>query len=452
MNIKKFLISRDFAFVLLLLVVAACLRFPYIARPSVTEFDELIYRNYIVMTLAGQPSFDIHPPVTKLLLLEVAKRYEFPLVHSTEKMMQPFGDFPYMPMRRFVALFGVLLPLLIYAIGRRIGYGSVIAFIPAIIVATDPALILYSRVMLPDMILLLMIFAGLFFALLAAKSNGLSRQLFAMGAIILLGCAVSTKWTALATLATVIALFARKKMWGTVGAVFVVIPLIYVGSFLVFLQYFPSGGNIAPMFEGNKDPYNVEWITGVEYPASGNAIRSLSFLADFHQVILRANTDHAVNSQVYRPESPRDWPLGKSDILFWHSAEGAALIRLTGNVVLWSTAFLLFVYECYSLMKRLRRKEITGADEYELLLVAGYIVNYLPFFFISRPMYLYHYFTALLFLLLLAPMTLPRLRDDLVRISGRPRLPYILLTLLLSAAVICFVLLLPTTYGFNLFG
>lgn len=452
MNIRTFLISRDFALLVLLLFIAALFRFPSIAAPSITEFDELIYRNYIVMTLAGQPSFDIHPPVTKLLMLGVAKQYEFTLIHSSEKRMQPFGDFPYVPLRRFVALFGVLLPLFIYAIGRKIGYESVIAFIPAAVVALDPALILYSRVMLPDMILLVAVFAGIFFALSAAKASGVTRQSFAAAAIVLFGCAVSTKWTALAALAVVVALFVRKKMWGAIAAAFVVIPLIYVGSFLVFLQYFPNGGTVAPMFKGNTDPYNVPWITEVEVPASGNMIRSLSFLADFHKIILRANTDHEVNSQVYRPESARDWPLGKSDILFWHEEEGAALIRLTGNVVLWSSAFILFVYECYSLSRRLRRKELTEAEDYELLLVAGYLMNYLPFFFISRPMYLYHYFTALIFLFLLAPMVLPRLRDDLVRISGRPRLPLILLALLLSAAVTCFVLLLPTTYGFNLFG
>ena len=128
------------------------------------------------------------------------------------------------------------------------------------------------------------------------------------------------------------------------------------------------------------------------------------------------------------------------------------MIRLTGNVPLWCIGFLLFIYECLDIVLRLMKKRKRVFDEYEFILVLGYLINYLPFLLISRPMYLYHYFVALLFLFLLAPKILPRLRDDLVYITGRPMVSVVLTVVALATAIVCFVLLLPTTYGFTFFG
>ena len=442
--------ARDLFFLMLILVVAALLRLTGIAHPDMTMFDEVIYKNYITMTLAGQPSFDIHPPLAKLLMLEVAKGYDFPLTHNMTKEMVPFGSFPYVPLRSLVALFGMLLPVFVYGIGRKIGYSSKWALVPALFVACDSALILYSRVMLPDMILLTMNFAGIFFAISAAKARGVMRYLYTALAICSLAAAFSIKWTALGILATALAIFIRKKMWWTVIGVFVMTPLVYIGSFLVFFQYFPSGGSIAPMFEGTQDPYNIGWITSVEFPHGKNLADDIAFLPTLHRTIIRANTDSEVNKQVFRPEGPRDWPLGKSSITFWHQNNGGAKISLTGNIVLWSISFLLLCYECCRLAIRALRKKTRTTDGYELLLVFGFLVNYVPFFFIARPMYIYHYFPALILLFLLIPKLSSHLQNDLIQLVNVPILPKLLAAIAIMFAILCFLVLLPSTYGFSL--
>lgn len=455
MNIRSkqsFFRSRDFACISLLFVVALLLRFPFVAHPNMTMFDELIYKSYITRTILGEPTFDIHPPLAKLLFVNVAEHYGVPLTQNNEKAMQPFGEFPYVPLRELVALFGALLPLCVYGIGRKIGYSELASLIPALLVTFDNAFITYSRVMLPDMILLCVDAAALLFAFSAANQKGRTRMAYAALSIALLATAISIKWTALGVLLVVMVLFVRRKMWGALIAAILVPPLVYIASFLLFFQFFPLGGHMLPIFEGDKDPYNVSWITNIEVPRAGDIQSELAYLPLLHQAILRANTDAEVNRQVFRPGTPTEWPLGKSKIIFWHETDGNSMIRLTGNVPLWCIGFLLFIYECLDIVLRLMKKRKRVFDEYEFLLVLGYLINYLPFLLISRPMYLYHYFVALLFLFLLAPKILPRLRDDLVYITGRPMVSVVLTVVALATAIVCFVLLLPTTYGFTFFG
>ena len=207
-----------------------------------------------------------------------------------------------------------------------------------------------------------------------------------------------------------------------------------------------------PMFAGSDDPFNVPFITEPAFPHGGNIQEELAFLPVLHGIILRTNTDKVIMSQVFHSKSAYLWPFGRSGILFWHSEKTNALISLTGNVVVWSIAFLLFLYECIFILRMFLRKTLAECDDYEIFLVAGYLINFLPFLFIDRPMYLYHYFTALLFLFLLVPKILPRLSRDLISFTGRKKFPLILLAVIVTFSALCFITLLPTTYGFTFFG
>lgn len=452
MKLPAFFRSYDLIYCFLLFTIAILLRYPFVSHPNMSMFDELLYKNYVSMTLAGEPSFDIHPPLAKLLMIKVSEHYDFPLSHNKVKAMEPFGEFPYVPLRELSALFGAILPLFVYGIGRKIGYERKIALIPAFLVTTDNALITYSRVMLPDMILLTLIAAGIFFTVAAISTLGHKRTLYSALSIIVLSAAFSVKWTALGVIVVAVALFVRKKMWKSILGIFIIAPIVYITSFLLFFQFFPAGGQMLPMFAGSDDPFNVAWITEPAFPHGGNLDEALAFLPTLHGIILRTNSDPEIMNQVFRSKPAYLWPLGRSGILFWHSRVSDALIRFSGNVVVWGIAFLLFLYECFSITWAFFRKTFKQFDDFELFLVAGYLVNFLPFLIIDRPMYLYHYFTALLFLFLLIPKVLPRLSADLVRLTGNAKLPRILLTLAIVFSVSCFFLLLPTTYGFTFFG
>ena len=77
-----------------------------------------------------------------------------------------------------------------------------------------------------------------------------------------------------------------------------------------------------------------------------------------------------------------------------------------GNPLLWIAAFALFIFMCIE-MGRGRKHTSDHRSIMIMTLIVGYLANYLPFFLIHRPMYLYHYFSALIFLFLLAGYALP---------------------------------------------
>src|SRR3989338_9930560 len=84
-------------------------------------------------------------------------------------------------------------------------------------------------------------------------------------------------------------------------------------------------------------------------------------------------------------------------------------------------------------------------------LVLSYLGNYLPFFFISRKMFLYHYFPALLFSYLLVPVTFCILWERFGnRIPSllRENAERIFFSVLLAITALVFLSVSPMTYGF----
>jgi dolichyl-phosphate-mannose-protein mannosyltransferase len=91
------------------------------------------------------------------------------------------------------------------------------------------------------------------------------------------------------------------------------------------------------------------------------------------------------------------------------------------------------------------RKFPVGKDE--SILLAGYLFNYLPFFLIDRPMYLYHYFTALLFLVLLLPKVTPRIIDCLSLVTNDRLFARVFVVFATILLFVNAILLFPATYG-----
>ena len=63
-------------------------------------------------------------------------------------------------------------------------------------------------------------------------------------------------------------------------------------------------------------------------------------------------------------------------------------------------------------------------------------------------MYLYHYFTALLFLFLLVPYALPRIRHCIELVTHDKWFSYVFIAAALMLVVINFMINMPVTYGF----
>ena len=465
--------AHDYQWVCIIFICAVLLRFPFIAYPAFTEFDEVIYSNYALHTLHGQPFFDIHPPLARMIFAEILRASQpFTTWMLPTLTNQPFGDFPYVAIRYFIACWGTLLPLIIFAIARILKYTPRAAALPALFIVFDNALVLYSRTALPDTLLLVFNFLALGAALLAIRSK---QKWLTFGLVVLtgifLGLALSIKWTALGVLATiwVLFLFLRKYMAIIISGV--IATIIYVIIFLSFFLYFPQGGQTDLFIYSLDRP----WIRAMEFPKPGSLTEQLHFFADYNRSMVRANKDPEIAKVTMRAPGPLYWPLAKAVIVFWLGDDGSST-KLAGNALLWVLSFFAFLFEMGWIFSRLivgimkeggiplafqikkgqknvlafmqKMKTLWPIDLYETILIIGYGANYLPFFFIGRPMFLYHYFTALIFLFLLVPRVGPRIITCLAILSKDKLFAYTFIYFALFLIFVNFFLALPTTYGF----
>ncbi|ALC44725.1 rt [Drosophila busckii] len=159
---------------------------------------------------------------------------------------------------------------------------------------------------------------------------------------------------------------------------------------------------------------------------------------------------------------PHEWPLLDKGIAYWLDANSSAQIYLLGNILIWYTASAgLLVYAALLIFYAIRRRRLCfdiPDSEWQRFLSAGdaffvgYLVHYLPYFFVDRTLFLHNYLPAFIFKLLLLCYVLEHL-DFLLRrhCSGRALLLLLVyrLSLMIWLLAVCafFVKFLPLSYG-----
>ncbi len=436
--------KADHQWIVILMLLAMLLRLPFISHPERTVFDEVIYTNYTLHTLQGVPFFDIHPPLARMLFTQIAKHSgEITTTVLPTDVNQPFADFPFVSVRYFIAFMSILIPILLYATGRIMHFSPRMAAIPALFLIFDNAFIIYGRVILPDTLLILFNFLA-FAAALAAVRVRKKRFAFALILIasIAIGFAVAIKWTALGVFATICFLFFLHKRWSAIFITGIATLLIYLSVFVVNFSFFPNGGPIKFLIP----PYTTSWLSDMAYPKGTDEKAVLQFLPEFHQAILRSNNDPMISKFILQGPGPLSWSVARTSITFWVGNDGKRII-LQGSAFLWFFSFFLLLFEIGWILTRLKMKRVWPIDRDETVLLAGYFLNYLPFFLIHRPMYLYHYLTALVFLFLLIPKIGPRVIACIGNVSGDMLFARVLGYTVIFFAFVNFLLLFRTTYG-----
>ncbi|XP_023303033.2 protein O-mannosyltransferase 1 [Lucilia cuprina] len=104
---------------------------------------------------------------------------------------------------------------------------------------------------------------------------------------------------------------------------------------------------------------------------------------------------------------PLEWPLLSKGIAYWLDTTSNGQIHLLGNILIWYTSTLgVLVYMILGVFYLLRRRRLCyDIDESEWqkflsvghIFFAGYLIHYLPYFFMERTLFLHHYFPAFLF-------------------------------------------------------
>ncbi len=439
--------AHDALCVAFLILVALMLRVPFITYPNVTEYDEVTYANYAMHMVDGKPFVDIHPPLARILFAEVARKSE-PIATRALDMTfnRPYGDFPIANERLLIALFGILLPLIFYAITRTLGSLPRVALLVGLFVATDNGMIIFSRVMLPDMLLLCFSFLALLCILMFVRTKKNSLGLL-IGAGVTIGLALSVKWTALGMLMVLLFTLLIHKRIGAALVVGTLACFVYIVVFAsMLLVYFPFGGH-ASNFANEADRTKI-WTADIDLPRVTKMGDAISYLPTLHKVMFTANTNPDFINSTLKSQGAYSWPIARNAMIFWKDSTSAKSIVMTGNSTLWVMSFFALIFDLLWIMFMLRRTKKIPVDTDELVLLFGYFANYIPFFFIHRPMYLYHYFIAMLLLLLLLPKIAPRIVHCLAITTNDKLFAQVFIVFATILVFVNFIMTLQTTYGF----
>lgn len=435
--------ANDRQWIIIILLLSALVRIPLLNHPDRTLFDEVIYTNFATHIVNQTPFFDIHPPLARMIFAGVAQNSHFELWGLPMETNKQFGDFPYVTLRLFIAFFGTLLPLLLYLIGRLIYYAPKEAGILALFAVFDNALVLYSRSILPDTLLLFFGFLGFSMALAATRTTrGKSALVFLSG--ITLGLAFAIKWTALAMIALVAIVYFFKRMHKAIVMTVLLVMSTYFFVFTLYFTNFPHGGHVDPLLY----PYNKPWIANMTFPDGTHLEDIVSYLPQMHEAMMRANSDPDIAKVTLQSAGPLSWPAARSSLTFWLSDDGKETVILRGNEFLWFLTFFMILFEIGWIAVQIPKKKKWPINNTETILFLGYIFNYTPFFLIHRPMYLYHYFTAFIFLLLLVPRVMPRIITCIADVTHDKALARTIMYFSIFLVLVNFLLLMPTTYGF----
>lgn len=414
--------------------------------PRAIVFDEVYFRQFAADYLNGNFFFDIHPPFVKLVFAGIAT-----LFHLSASQVQS-GDPGGMILRVLPALAGAALVPLLYVIIRQLGLGRRMAAFGALLVVADNALLVESRFVLMDSLLLLFGMGAFSAYLFLRRLTGRWRWLWVVVVAILLGMLVSTKWTGLAIAGLIFATWmidsvVHKTRWQTIVGegllALVIMATIYISTFAVnFTLLTHSGAGDAFMSEKFQST-----LVGSKYYDPNVKMSLWDKIVELNSEMYTAQStlEHATHPYATKWYT---WPFEIRGVYYW---EGAPLkdgsqgnIYLLGNPAVWwlSTVGVLAALGIW-LTKPLW---LGGRHKQVAFLLTGYGLNFVPFAFIDRPMFLYHYLFALLFAIMLTCIMLSQLFDWQRHKYGR-KAPVQTYWLLVAVVALGFLYFLPLSYG-----
>ncbi len=193
--------------IIYLIVLGLATRFIFIWWPNEVVFDEVHSGKIIVSYLTGKFSFfDIHPPLGKILVAFLFKITDSNLNFDFENIGENYGQTPYIILRFWPNFLGGLIPLAVFLLARQLNFSLFSAFLAGLFLVLDNALIVHSHFLMFDAFMLFFGFAGL--AAFFYSRNRSYNLTWLIIAGVLLGSAISSKWTGLAFLAVAILTFA----------------------------------------------------------------------------------------------------------------------------------------------------------------------------------------------------------------------------------------------------
>ena len=420
----------------ILLALGVLTHFVGLTYPRQIVFDEVTFGKFVqAYCCTGERFFDIHPPHGKLLIGLAARLGGFSNTFNFDTIGESYGAEPVFAIRVVPALMGSLIPLIFFWLLRELRASPPIALLGGVLVALDNGLLVEGRLLLIDSILIAATLAAIACFLTTQRRGGRWPWLLVTG--VLTGLAVGTKLTGLVApglivLSSAFGLGVVTGPWKSrirqVAVIGVTAVAVYVAGWVVHWMLLPN--------PGPGDAF---------YEHTGHIVTDL---IKAQQTMLSANM--SLTATHPDASAPWTWPLMKVAPYFWQG-DGAS-IYMVGNPIVWWGASLVFfgVLIQLALLRPLGTRLLPPVRTAPRVWfpLAGYALSYLPFFRVTRVLFLYHYLTPLLFSLAFGLLWLDR-SGWLEPGAPRQRTAYVAIIVL---AAIAFLVISPLTYGFSVGG
>lgn len=383
-----------------LIGVSAILHFWRITSPNEFVFDEVYFPVYAQNYLQETAFFDAHPPLGKYLIAVGIRFFGF----------NPLGY------RVMDALFGIGVVVLTYRIGKLLFASRRIGFIAGFLAMLDGLLLVESRAGLINIFAVFFSLAAYYLFLKSGRGRvDKPRWVYLLGAGICIGAAAAVKWVGAASAGVILIVYLMaylKNRWRRIQR------FLPANALVGRIGKFHPGMILVCCIMLPLLVYSVTFIPHLQQNPE------YSFL-ELHKQMFGY---HAHLEQPHGYASPWwSWPLLLRPVsYFWNvneTTQEVSTILNIGNPALWWLAIPAVAMAIWFAFFRR-----TFGAQFALLAIA---LHYLPFAFISRATFLYHFMGALPFTVILLSFALDKLWQ--AKGLGRELAAVAVLTILLCA-------------------
>ncbi|MBI2995734.1 MAG: phospholipid carrier-dependent glycosyltransferase [Candidatus Melainabacteria bacterium] len=359
-----------FAFIIFAFIV----RMVNLTYPEKITWDEIYYVVDTQKMLHNEPYFIDHPPFGRwLIALGI-------LIWGNNA----FG------WRISQAIFGTLLIPVSYLIGKKIFTHKFSGLLTAFFITFELIFLTYSRMGLVDIFLIFFIASSFLLFITSCESslNNKTAYLIYILSAIVSGLAIAVKWTGVTIFLILLfwAVFNKKPNYVNRS------PINLFFIFVALLTYCLTFSFEKTNFQYFNQRYHTKISNHIEGITTWHKLAYSSHT--------RKNLSHSDTSKWYT------WPLMYKPVWIHFKVTDrvhnkARCIATFGNPIIWWLGLLAIIIELFFLRKK--------KDNLSIFLLSSYFISYLPYAFIQRPMFLYHYLIALFFLILILEYTFVKL-------------------------------------------
>ena len=376
-----------------------------------TMFDEVYHGRSAYEFIHGLTTYETtHPPLGKSIISLGIRIFG----------MNPFG------WRFMSAIFGIIIIPLFYLFVRRLFDSTWIAFATTFLFVFDFMHYALSRIATIDIFAAFFILLMYFFmheyllrsrnaSLLPEAEQSLTGELLIPLGLcgISMGLGIATKWTGVYAAAGLAVLFAwnffRHRCKHTFKLIlfccvcFIILPVcIYILSYIPFVSYSETTNLVTKVVENTQ------------------------YIFDYHANL---EAEHYYSTPFY------EWPVIWMPLLYANTAINetqVSAVSCMGNPAVWWVGYFCVIYVIYL---ALFKKDKTAG-----FLAVAYLAQYLPWMAVGRITFIYHYFPAILFVIMMIGYTIQKIAT---RFSFGRKLTAVYLLLVLAA----FILFFPVISG-----